>query len=89
MFRCYSLIQHYNEEYAIMLANKHRRHIISNRIAVTTGFVLLLAQATQQAPQPVNIHTDQTNTVTTQVSDNQTTSRYHVLLDLGLLLLGR
>ncbi len=73
-----------------MLANTHRRHLISNRLALATGFVLLLAQA---GPFPAGELTDDgfdskpVSTVSQQAETGKSTNS--ILLDLGLLLITR
>lgn len=72
-----------------MLANKHRRHIISNRLALATGFVLLLAQTSQHSPIQKYVGANNAKTVIAEVSADSKQRNHSVLLDLGLLLLGR
>lgn len=72
-----------------MLANKHRRHIISNRLALATGFVLLLAQTSQHSPIQKYVEANHAKTVIAEVSADSKQRNHSVLLDLGLLLLGR
>ena len=73
-----------------MLANKHRRHLVSNRLALATGFILLLAQTGQFTPDEIQDGAHDANTIiTTETKADAKKHYYNVLLDLGLLLLAR
>lgn len=73
-----------------MLANTHRRHLVSNRLALATGIILLLAQTNQQNPwQLQDGEATQVNVTTTETGTDSSKSYYSVLLDLGLLLFAR
>ncbi len=73
-----------------MLANSHRRHLVSNRLALVTGLVLLLAQTGQFAPGEIQDGAHNTNTlITAEAKQDSKKHYYNVLLDLGILLLTR
>lgn len=70
-----------------MLANTHRRHLVSNRLALAIGFVLLLAQTGQWTPADIQNGVQETEQViVTNANSDSGKQSYNVLLDLGLLL---
>lgn len=70
-----------------MLANTHRRHLVSNRLALATGLVLLLAQSGQWAPENARNSAPEVQPVAVEAAEDSGKSYYNVLLDLGLLLI--
>ncbi len=70
-----------------MLANTHRRHLVSNRLALAIGLVLLLAQTGQWTSGDMQDGVQETDKiVVTETSSDTGKQGYNVLLDLGLLL---
>ncbi len=73
-----------------MLANSHRRHLVSNRLALATGLILLLAQTGQFAPGDIQGGVHDANTMITAEAKSDSKKKYYsVLLDLSLMLLTR
>lgn len=75
-----------------MLANTHRRHLVSNRLALATGLILLLAQTGQLTPDSAQdgaqAIADNQQTVVVNEADTEKKHSANVLLNLGLLLIG-
>ncbi len=74
-----------------MLANTHRRHLVSNRLALAIGLVLLLAQTGQWTSGDTQDGVQENDKVVVADVNNDSSGKpsYNILLDLGLLLLSR